>query len=227
MRDKVKFNKYILSSAFCLLTIASANAAVDIEGGVKLWFVDSDYQLDNAGSEDYGSSLGATVDLDVRHIMPLVPNFNFRVNYIDDDTRYTDLKFTHVDLAAYYNLFEISPFTIDLGAGVKIGEFDHETLGTDIEYENVVPYVLGRAKVDIIGTGLSVGADVRFIDLPFSDDTLMLDSQFGVTWNLGDYIIGSEVQAGYRYFMYRQDTNVSDETETTIKGPYLGIGLKF
>lgn len=228
----MKFTKLLLASLLIFAFVPQAQAIIEFDASAKIWFVDSD--LDNDSNEgwysdkvDYGASTGGVLEANFKHIVPFVPNVGLRYTHVADDTRDVDLKFNHLDVTAFYSLLDITPFSADLGFGAKWGQFEHQASGADENYDDIVPYVFGRGKIDIVGTGLAVKGDVRFVDMPFSSDTLLFDTDLGVSWKLCDFLATGELTAGYRYFVYKQDTGVADGAKTTIKGPYVGIGFDF
>ncbi len=218
-----------LVMSLSLLAIASsANAGVTgLEVGGAAWVADSDVDASYLGSHDYGNTFNGYVWGSLEHFVPFVPNLKVRYTYIDDDKDGMDMDMSHADVIGYYNLLDVTPFTLKLGIGLKAGDMNHAGYGKKLEYDSVIPYLYGKFGVDVVPTKLTVGIEGGVIDLPNHDDTVMFDGLAGISWHLGGSFADGSLEAGYRYLYLKQDIDDFNGVKTTVKGPYLGLNFEF
>lgn len=224
-------NKILFVAGF-LATNANAGIFVDAEVGAKGWLVEQRYNIEQKAnrenfSDEYSNRFGAMIEGKLKHAIPFVPNIGGRFTYINNKNG-SDSKISHLDVDAFYSILDITPISIDLGIGAKIGDFKVVTGRTeDINYNDVTPYFYGNSTLDIFGTPLSINANIRASDLNFCDKTKLFDGELGLSWNIADVIIQGNIVAGYRYLYLKQDTSVADDALVIFKGPYLGLKLNY
>ena len=185
--------KKLLSAS--LLIAASLNVQADIaglKGGVEYWPVKSD---NNAGSAYF----------QLEHPMPLLPNLAVRGTRVEDK----EYTLTTYDTFGYYEIFDNSLVSLDLGAGLHRIEAGNYSTNIDDD-------TLGMVTTDI---ELLPDNDVSFyskINYARSSDSRVTDTGIGVRLNI---LAAFYFQAGYRQYDLDQDDGFSD----TIKGVTAGL----
>jgi outer membrane protein len=208
--------KKTLMALFALLNITIMSAQADTLGlyaGVGTWGHEAsgDFSSTQAGStvidvEDtlnFDSENEGYVWVAIEHFVPLVPNVRFEQNSLSHQgnvstsvnfqgssvTGEADIVLDHTDIILYY-----SPLDnwVNLDIGLDLRMFDGEaTVGTETsDVSETIPMLFVAAQFDLPLTGLSVGADYRFISY---DGNSMSDMKVRGVYEIG--IVGFE--AGY------------------------------
>lgn len=221
------------SALFALCIGASAASAATILGfGVEADYYnptasgDFNYkatttQFNNQSQSDY------QIGLYLEHPAPVLPNIRLDLTPESSFSGSDGLGGTNkvsigqTDITPYY---EILDNVVDLDIGVTFKVVDVKVEGTsfvDQSFNEVIPMGYLSAGVDLIGTGLRISGDVKYIQ--YQGDSLG-DSRIKAVWNM---MAGVQAQAGYRYETLKIDNRFDLNTNVTIEGPFIGVGFTF
>jgi outer membrane protein len=206
--------------------MASSGSAATILGfGVEADYfapaATGDFQYNTAstafnGNTESGYQIGAYLE----HSIPVLPNL--RLDYTSDITfsgAGNDVSMKQIDITPYY---EILDNIVDIDIGMTVKTLNGKTKGAVEESFNaVIPMGYLAASVMAPGTGLSVAGSVKYINI--SGDS-MTDARIKAVM---DIVAGVQAQVGYRYESLKLDDRFDLTTNTTVKGPFVGLGYIF
>lgn len=159
------------------------------------------------------------------HPAPLLPNIRLDLTPESSFTGsngaggVNKVSFNQTDITPYY---EILDNVVDLDIGVTFKILDAKVEGSSHEhFSEVIPMGYVSAGVDLIGTGLRISGDVKYVE--YSGDSLS-DSRIKAIWNV---MAGIQAQAGYRYETIKIDDRFDLHSNVTIEGPFIGVGFTF
>ena len=221
--------KYILP-VLGLVLCTSVNAEIlgnSVKAGVEAWYTKTQVdQIVEHGNIDY-DKMNYAAWARVEHILPLVPNVFARFNYLDAGSNYERQNMNHFDLAAYYEVLDITPLKLDLGFGAKVGQFKYDVDNTQVNYDNVFPFAYGHAELELFPSNFIIDATVEGVNAEFWKDTKMLDAQLGLSYKFGTDLVHGRAGLGYRYMYMTQEVQDNYNPDTEIKGIYASVGLYF
>ena len=214
------------SALLALILMASSGSEATILGfGVEADYfapaATGDFQYNTAstafnGNTESGYQIGAYLE----HPIPVLPNL--RLDYTSDITfsgAGNDVSMKQIDITPYY---EILDNIVDIDIGMTVKTLNGKTKGTVEESFNaVIPMGYLAASVMAPGTGLSVAGSVKYINI--SGDS-MTDARIKAVM---DIVAGVQAQVGYRYESLKLDDRFDLTTNTTVKGPFVGLGYIF
>lgn len=173
---------------------------------------------------DEGHS-GYQIGLYLEHPAPLLPNIRLDLTPessftgSDGAAGINKVSFDQTDITPYY---EILDNVVDLDIGVTFKVLDGKVEGAvNQEFSEVIPMGYLSVGMDLVGTGLRIAGDVKYIG--YDGDSLS-DSRIKAVWNV---MAGVQAQAGYRYETIKIDDRFDLHTNVTIEGPFIGVGLSF
>lgn len=192
----------------------------------------------------------------LEHPIPLVPNVKVKYNQLEldgsfsgafkfGDTEFglnpegntTNADLSHVDYVLYYEIFDNSLFSIDLGVAAKQFDGDISVTGTamvngelgettteTVDFSGLVP--LGYAAAEV---GLPLGFSAFFEgSLLAVGDSKIQDYQVGVAWEFVDNMaVDMAIKAGYRSMMLELDDVDDIYTDLETKGFFAGLQVHF
>jgi len=253
--------KYCLAAALSmafLTPVAKADMLLGLYAGVDGWQTSNDGQFayKNNASQDFNFEDETFVSYyaALEHPIPLVPNvklkytelelngavtlnstFEFKgTNFATGREINTVSDLTHIDYILYYEIFDNSLVSIDLGLNAK--RFDGDiTVAYDesedlsatktVNFSGIVPLAYGRAEAGLPFSGLSVFFEGSLLSL---GDSKVQDYQAGVAWELIDNLaIDVAVKAGYRSMVLELDDVADITTDIDSSGPFAGIQVHF
>lgn len=253
--------KLCLSAAVLAATLAAPSVKADtilgLYVGAEAWQSEttgsfskgSDLQQFNFEDKNFNNFFAA-----LEHPIPLIPNIKIKHNELEldgtatltDTFTFDDKVFkvnsdvgtvadlTHTDYVLYYEIFDNSLVSIDLGLAAK--QFDGEivvsgeeqTLGTVSEMEEFsgfVPLAYGAAEVGLPFTGLSVFFEGSFLAV---GDSKIQDYQAGIAWEVIDNMaVDVAIKAGYRSLLLELDDVDDIYTDLEVKGFFAGVQVHF
>ena len=209
----------------------------DIASGGEDVDVERDLDLDDENNN--------VVYLAIEHGTPVLPNL--RVNYtevrtsgfntltrtvtfrgevftVSEDVS-SELDFRQADALLYYELLD-NVLSLDLGAGARWVDGDVQVVSATAtgraDFEQVVPLLYGRARIDLPLTGLWVGAEAMGLSY---DGDQYLDASAQVGW---ESPIGLGAEVGWRAFELDLDGFEDiDDARIDIRGPYAAVNFHF
>lgn len=214
------------SALLALILMASSGSAATILGfGVEADYfapaATGDFQYNTAntafnGNTESGYQIGAYLE----HPIPVLPNL--RLDYTSDITfsgAGNDVSMKQIDITPYY---EILDNIVDIDIGMTVKTLNGKTKGAVEESFNaVIPMGYLAASAMVPGAGLSVAGSVKYINI--SGDS-MTDARIKAVI---DIVAGVQAQVGYRYESLKLDDRFDLTTNTTVKGPFIGLGYTF
>lgn len=159
------------------------------------------------------------------HPIPLIPNI--RMDYTPKTTfsgsngvgGSNDVEFTQFDTTLYY---EILDNVVDLDIGVSGKYLTGDVRGVNNKsFDEIIPLGYLRVAFTPPLTGMSFDGNVKYVE--YEGDSLV-DARVKATWEI---MSGLGVQAGYRYESMEIDDRFDMTTDTTFKGPFVGLGFTF
>ncbi|SFD07638.1 TIGR04219 family outer membrane beta-barrel protein [Pseudoalteromonas denitrificans] len=240
-----------------LAPLAQADTILGVYAGVEGWRSETtgNFSEGNGTSESFNFEDESLTNFYValEHPIPLVPNVKIKHNEIEvngtttltsgfefGDTVYqvgskanavSDLS--HNDFVFYYEIFDNSLVSIDLGFNIKQFDGSIAVTGTDgtntiSEKENFSGYVpLGYAALEagLPFTGLSVFFEGSLLAI---DDSKIQDYQVGVAWEVIDNMaVDVAIKLGYRSLLLELDDVDDITTDLEVEGPFLGVQVHF
>lgn len=227
--------KQILKSIVSLVTVLSPSisfaSGFDLDFGADIWFVDakaySDYKHEYEMRNEYNNEHALFGWVNLEHFVPLVPNLGVRFGSFDQVNNGVKADFNYGDLIGYYSILDVTPVKLGGGLGFRFEDFSYDRTHGDTTYNDILPYIYGFGKIDLVGTALEFNAEVAASEFSFLDHTEFLDAKLGIDYELGGSFITWKIGGGYRYMYLAQDTSDYDKLTTIIKGPYLGLAGTF
>jgi outer membrane protein len=150
----------------------------------------------------------------------------------------TDLDLTHTDYTLYYGLPE---FYLDVDFGLTLRQFSGEGTvvgevstegGTETQTDTVdldvlIPMLFADVRLDLPLTGLYARAEGHALSI--GDNSLTdFTAVIGYNFDAIPLLFDLELEAGYRSMDLELDAGDTDlEADVSIRGPYIGLQLKF
>jgi len=242
----------ILISGLLPMAVANADTVFGIYVGVGTWQQEySGDVVSGISSVDIEDDLGLDDDDNAifyaafEHGVPLLPNIRVQHFSLDVDGRsvlsrtiefngqvfpITDAVSTVVDLSQtdavfYYELLD-NVVSLDLGLAISRLEGELEVASSfdraSADFDEVIPMIYVKARVDLPLTGLWAGVEAQGIS--YDDDSLLeFNAQLGYESDIG---LGIEV--GYRAVQIEFDAfDDVDNAEIDVSGPYAAINYHF
>ncbi len=199
----MKINKLIIATAITFSTFSNA----DILGG-SFGF---DY-LRNTDSNINNKS-SASIYASFEHFVPIIPNFKIRYTNFDytNSTKFVDAELNKTDLILYYEVFDNSLFSIDLGANFQYMDASYGFKDS----KNWKPAVYGQALVS-----MSTPFEI-FAEASIGKDNY--DAQAGVSWVMDLIAADAKLKLGYRKQEYKK-SNAFDHSSENV---FLGLEFNF
>ena len=165
-----------------------------------------------------------SVAVDGNNTLSRTIDFNGTTFTISDDVL-TEVDFTQTDAVFYYQLLD-NVVSLDLGLAVsQLDGFVSVATALDsarADFDEVIPMVYAKARVDLPLTGFWVGAEGQGISY---DDNSLLEYNAQIGW---ESQIGLGIEAGWRSLTMELDAfDDVEDAELTVKGPYAAINYHF
>lgn len=221
--------KKSLLTALCLASV-NVSAAMILGFGAEVDYYnptasgDFNYKTTNTNF-DKKSQSGYQIGLYLEHPVPLLPNVRLDLTPESSFTGSNGVggtnkvSFDQFDITPYY---EILDNVVDLDIGVTFKVLDGKVEGAlNQEFSAVIPMGYLSAGIDLVGTGLRIAGDVKYIG--YKGDSLG-DSRIKAVWNITKLF---QVQAGYRYQTLKINDHFDLNSNITIEGPFIGLGATF
>lgn len=221
--------KKSILTVLCLVSV-NASAAMILGFGAEADFYnpkasgDFDYKTTSTHFNSERDS-GYQVGLYFEHPAPLLPNIRLDLTPESSFTGsngaggINKVSFNQTDITPYY---EIIDSVADLDIGVTFKVVDAKIEGTvNQEFSQVIPMAYLSAGIDLEGTGLRIAGDLKFIE--YKGDALG-DSRIKAVWHINEFL---QAQAGYRYERLRIKNRFDINSNMTIEGPFIGLGVTF
>lgn len=220
--------KSILMS-LCLLSI-NASAAMVLGFGAEadaynpVASGDFNYKTTNTHFNNERNT-GYQIGLYLEHPVPLLPNIRLDLTPESSFTGsngtggINKVTFNQTDITPYY---EILDNVVDLDVGITFKVVDAKIEGAvNQEFSEVIPMGYLSAGIDLVGTGLRIAGDVKYIE--YKGDS-MGDSRIKAVLTINKLF---QAQAGYRYQTLKINDHFDVNSNITIEGPFIGLGAKF
>lgn len=237
--------------------VSSMQAGADTLGGlyagVQAWQMRTDgtFGSNNSNAEfDFEDDSQGVYYIALEHPVTFLPDVKLRHNelstsgntvlkgqfsfggttYSDSAALTTAMDLTNTDLILYYELFDNSLFSVDLGLNIKYldGEITVTEDGGSSSTEQLrAPLPLGyvKAELGLPLTGLSTFGEVNYMTL---DGHSLSDYQLGVAYQLIDTpAIDMNVHAGYRAMALELDDLDNVDANIDFDGAFVGIEAHF
>lgn len=221
--------KKLILTVLCLVSI-NASAAMVLGFGAEADIYnprasgDFDYKTTNTHFNNERHS-GYQVGLYLEHPVPLLPNIRLDLTPESSFTGsngtggINKVSFNQIDITPYY---EIIDSVVDLDIGVTFKVVDTKIEGTlNQEFSEVIPMGYLSTGIDFEGTGLRIAGDLKYIE--YKGDALG-DSRIKAVWHINKFL---QAQAGYRYERLRMKNRFNVNSNMTIEGPFIGLGVTF
>lgn len=221
--------KKLILMALCLASV-NVSAAMILGFGVE---TDS-YSPTASGDFDYKTTTthfnnerhsGYQVGLYLEHPLPLLPNIRLDLtpesSFMGSNgaAGINKVSFNQTDITPYY---EILDNVVDLDIGITFKVVDAKIEGAvNQEFSEVIPMGYLSAGIDLVGTGLRIAGDVKYIE--YKGDSLG-DSRIKAVWNINKLF---QAQAGYRYETLKINNHFDLNSNIIIEGPFIGLGATF
>lgn len=215
--------------ALCL-SISGASAAMILGFGAEVDYYaptasgDFSYKTTNTHFNNESQS-GYQIGLYLEHPVPLLPNirldFTPEASFLGSDGLggTNKVTFNQIDITPYY---EILDNVVDLDIGVTFKVLDGKVEGAvNQEFSEVIPMAYLGAGINLVGTGLKITGDVKYIG--YNGDSLS-DSRIKAVWNINKLV---QAQAGYRYETLKINDRFDMNSNIVIEGPFIGVGATF
>lgn len=165
-----------------------------------------------------------SIDVDGADVLSRTIEFNGQVFTLNDTvTTVVDLRQT--DAVFYYEVLD-NVVSLDLGLAVSLLQGSIEVANSidtaRAEFDEVIPLLYAKARVDLPLTGMWVGAQVQ--GMGYDDNSLIeFDAQLG--W---ESQIGLGIELGYRAVRIELATfDDVDAADIEVRGPYAAINYHF
>lgn len=216
-------------TALCLASV-NVSAAMVLGFGAEVDYYnptasgDFNYKTTNTHFNDKSQS-GYQIGLYLEHPVPLLPNirldFTPESSFTGSDgaAGTNKVSLDQTDITPYY---EILDNVVDLDIGVTFKVLDGKVEGTlNQEFSEVIPMGYLGAGINLVGTGLRIAGDVKYIE--YNGDSLS-DSRIKAVWNINKMV---QVQGGYRYETLKINDHYDINSNVVIEGPFIGMGVTF
>jgi outer membrane protein len=185
---------------------------------------DFNYKTSNTHFNNQSQS-GYQIGLYLEHPVPVLPNVRldltpeFPFSGSNGVGGTNKVSFDQADITPYY---EILDNVVDLDIGVTFKVLDGKVEGTlNEEFSEVIPMAYLGAGIDLVGSGLRISGDVKYIE--YDGDSLS-DSRIKAVWNINKMV---QAQAGYRYETLKINDRYDINSNVVIEGPFIGMGVTF
>jgi outer membrane protein len=210
--------------ALCLTSV-TASAATILGFGAEVDYYNptasGDFSYKGTNSHfDNDTSSGYQVGIYFEHPIPLIPNL--RVDLTPDISfsgSGNKVTLNQADITPYY---EIGDHIIDLDIGMTLKVLEGYIEGSGNQsFKEVIP--MGYMDVGITPplSPLSVEGSVKYIE--YNGDSLT-DARIKASWKIAP---GFGAQAGYHYESLQISNHFNLNTDTTFKGPFVGLNYRF
>lgn len=221
--------KKSLLTALCLASV-NVSAAMVLGFGAEVDYYnptasgDFNYKTTNTHFDNKSQS-GYQIGLYLEHPVPVLPNIRLDLTPESSFSGSNGLggtnkvSFDQSDITGYY---EILDNVVDLDIGVTFKVLDGKVEGAlNQEFSEVIPMAYLGAGIDLIGTGLRIAGDVKYIG--YDGDSLS-DSRIKAVWNINKMV---QIQGGYRYETLKINDHYDINSNVVIEGPFIGMGVTF
>jgi len=203
------------------------------------------YSIDLVDDLDVGNSQDLYLWAFLKHPIPLVPNLRleytnatldgsgsgFAYNGVEypAPTHY-ELNIQQMDVTLYYNILDnLAWITLDLGVDFNFMQQSYKFGDQSAISDNIiVPMLYGRGRFEIPGTGFGLESELKYFT--YGDSTVG-DIRAKVDYTFDLSIIDPAIELGYRHEVVTTSTNdfsdLSNDTDITMSGVYLGAMLRF
>lgn len=181
----------------------------------------------------------------VEHPVPFLPNIKLEhtgisstqsaaisKTFVIDGTTFTanstvasEFDLTHTDATLYY---EILDNWINLDIGITARKFDgfinvtSQTQTEKVDVDQTLPLLYGKVQFDLPFSGLSAGADVKYVGY---GDNKLTDYTARISY-LFDSVLDVGIEAGYRKMSLQVDAD-DLQANVDLKGPYAALIMHF
>jgi len=150
------------------------------------------------------------------------------VTYSSGETVTSDFDLTLLQ-ATYRYTFDFKLVEVGVGAGLNVAQVDLEMIGSSTGTERLdekVPYPSLSAAVALKPfPGFRIRAEANGVSVKVSgNDVDILDARAQIEFYFA-HVVG--LYAGYRTYRLNIDAEDFGVVDSTAKGPYFGLGLKF
>lgn len=252
--------KTILSAAIvatCFLPQAKADTILGLYLGADYWSTSTsgslgtstDLQSFQFEDQDFTNFYVA-----LEHPIPLIPNVKIKYNELElnasaalnqsfsfgnrvysvNTTVTGDGDLSHIDYVLYYEIFDNSLVSIDLGVSAKqfdgyvAVKGDDASLGMaeeTLDLKGYVPLAYGAVEFGLPLTGLSAFAEGSFLAF---DGSRIQDYQVGIAWEFIDNMaVDVALKAGYRSMLLELDDLDDIYTDIKVDGLFAGLQVHF
>jgi outer membrane protein len=210
--------------ALCLTSV-TVSAATILGFGAEVDYYNptasGDFSYKGTNSHfDNDTSSGYQAGIYFEHPIPLIPNL--RVDLTPDISfsgSGNKVTLNQVDITPYY---EIGDHIIDFDIGMTLKVLEGTIEGTlDQSFKEVIP--MGYVGIGITPplSPLSLEGSVKYIE--YNSDSLT-DARIKGSWKIAP---GFGAQVGYRYESLQISNHFNLNTDTTFKGPFIGLNYHF
>jgi outer membrane protein len=223
-------------TAFLLATsgITSLSAAMILGFGTEVNY----WAPEASGSFSYSNGGTTTTDFNqkttdnyqigvyLEHPIPLLPNL--RLDYTSGQAYSgsslvggtNQVTLNQLDITPYYEILDNMEVDLDVGISAKVVDGSVDGVRNQ-NINSVIPMVYVSTEVNIPVLPLAVGADIKYFTTGGDSVT---DARIRAIWKI---MLGLEAQAGYRYENFNLDNRFDMTTDSTFKGPFVGVGYSF
>jgi outer membrane protein len=250
--------KIPLSVALVLLASgynAQADTLLGLYAGAQGWYMETSGGFSNNSTNldfNFEDQTNASVYVALEHPIPLIPNVKLQRSTMDNaggttltgnfafgDELFamntnvtTDVQLSTTDVILYYEFFDNSLVSFDLGINAKYVDGDLLVLATDDpsqsameSFSGPVPMVYSRVAVGLPFTGLGLYAEGSFLSI---DDHSVTDYQVALTYSVLDNVaVDMTLQLGYRAFTLELDDLDDIYSDLEFKGAFAGLEVHF
>jgi len=226
-----------------------ADTVLGLYAGVGSWDAgydgragDPSITLKDLGVKDHKNSYYYVA---LEHPIPLIPNIKLErttisakqtavvsntfvidgTSFTANDTVSSEFDLTHTDATFYY---EVLDNWLNLDVGISARKFDgfvyakSSTQSEKVNVDQTLPLLYGKFQFDLPFSGLSVGADVKYVK--YSGDKLT-DYTAKISY-LFDSVLDLGIEAGYRKMSLTIDED-DLQANVELKGPYAALIAHF
>lgn len=221
--------KKSLLTAMCLASV-NVSAAMILGFGAEVDYYnptasgDFNYKITTTHFNNQSQS-GYQIGLYLEHPVPLLPNIRLDLTPEASFSGSNGLggtnkvSFDQSDITAYY---EILDNVVDLDIGVTFKVLDGKVEGAlNQEFSEAIPMAYLGAGIDLMGTGLRIAGDVKYIE--HKGDSFG-DSRIKAVWSINKMV---QLQGGYRYETLKINDHYDINSNVVIEGPFIGMGVTF
>ncbi|KJZ14197.1 hypothetical protein TW85_09755 [Marinomonas sp. S3726] len=219
--------------------LIAANANADVLGltaevgsyspDADLWAADTN----TTGTSDMDADSGIYYGIALEHPIPVIPNLRIQGTEITADGTATatyngssysnaaaSIDLSHTDFTLYYELLD-GLFWLNLDLGITLRQYDGyvEISNDRTDLSETLPMLYASPFIDIPGTGLSIGGEIKYLSY---DDSSITDTSIKVKWE-SPFLVG--IEAGYR----QHEIDLVDVSDLDVysdnSGVFIGINI--